>query len=312
MELRQLRYLVAVADEASFTKAAAKAHVAQPGVSAQIRRLERELGQVLLDRSGGTVRVTDAGAAVLPYARAALAAVAAVRDTVDALSGLTRGHVTVGMIGSISSPSLDLPGLLAGFHHDHPNIEITLTEAGSDALIGALRAGHLDVALIAAGPALPPELATEVVVDEPLVLAVSHSDALARRKTVSLDAIRDRPLISLPRGTGLRAYLDDACKSAGFQPRIAFEVGDPRIVAQLASRGLGVALLPESVTSAHPTQLRAIPLARPGLRGRIALAWRTQQPASPAARAFINHARRQFTRPGHADSPGGTRLGRSV
>ena len=132
MELRQLQYLVAVADEASFTRAAARAHVAQPGVSAQIRRLERELGQLLLDRSGGTVRVTEAGAAVLPYARAALAAVDAVRDTVDALAGLTRGHVTAGIVGAISSPDLDLPGLLAGFHRDHPGIEITLTEAGSD------------------------------------------------------------------------------------------------------------------------------------------------------------------------------------
>jgi DNA-binding transcriptional LysR family regulator len=306
MELRQLQYLVAVADEASFTKAATKAHVAQPGVSAQIRRLERELGQVLLDRSGGTVRVTEAGAAVLPYARAALAAVAAVRDSADALAGLTRGHVTVGIIGWISSPSLDLPGLLAGFHHDHPGIEITLTEAASDALIGALRAGRLDVALVAAGPALPPELAAEVVVDEPLVIAVSHSDALARRNTVSLDAIRDRALISLPPGTGLRAYLDDACQSIGFQPRIAFEVGDPHIVAQLAGRGLGVALLPESVTRTYPAQLRAIPLARPGLRGRIALAWRAQQPASPAARAFINHARRQLTRQGSPAVTGAT------
>ena len=244
MELRQLQYLVAVADEASFTRAAAQAHVAQPGVSAQIRRLERELGQPLLDRSGGTVRVTEADAAVLPYARAALAAVAAVRDTVDALAGLTRGHVTAGIVGAIFSPDLDLPGLLAGFHRDHPGIEITLTEAGSDALIGALRAGRLDVALVAGVPALPPELAAEVVVDEPLVIAVSHGDTLARRKTVTLDAIADRALISLPPGTGLRTCLDDACAGAGFRPRIAFEVGDPRIVAQLAGRGLGVASCP--------------------------------------------------------------------
>jgi DNA-binding transcriptional LysR family regulator len=147
------------------------------------------------------------------------------------------------------------------------------------------------VALIAAGPALPPELATEVVVDERLVLAVSHSDALARRKTVSLDAIRDRALISLPRGTGLRAYLDDACKSAGFQPRIAFEVGDPRSVAQLASRGLGVTLLPESVTNAHPTQLRAIPLARPGCAGGShSPGGRNSQPVPQPAPSSTTHA----------------------
>ena len=310
MELRQLQYLVAVADEASFTKAAARARVAQPGVSAQIRRLEQELGQVLLDRSGGTVRVTAAGAAVLPYARAALAAVAAVHETADALAGLSRGQVTVGIVGAISSPGLDLPGLLAGFHHHHPGIDITLTEAGSGTLISELQAGRLDVALIAVGPALPPDLAAEVVVDEPLVIAVSHSDALARRRAISLADLAGRELISLPPGTGLRAYLDDACARLGFQPRIAFEVGDPRLAAQLAARGLGAALLPESVTRDHPAQLCAIPLARPRLRGRIALTWRAGQPVSPAARAFLGHARKQLTRPdatvtvgAHPDQP---------
>jgi len=154
------------------------------------------------------------------------------------------------------------------------------------------------VALVAGDPALPPELAAEVVVDEPLVIAVSHGDVLARRKTVTLDAIRDRALISLPPGTGLRTYLDDACASAGFRPRIAFEVADPRMVAQLAGLSLGVALLPESVTRAHPASLQAVPLVRPRLRGRIALAWRAGQPASPAARAFLSHARTRLTRPG--------------
>ena len=297
MELRQLQYLVAVADEASFTRAAARAHVAQPGVSAQIRRLERELGQPLLDRSGGTVRVTEAGAAVLPYARAALAAVSAMRDTVDALAGLTRGHLTIGIPGSLSSPSLDLPGLLAGFHHDCPGIEITLTEDSSSALVAALRTGRMDVALVATGPAMPADLESAVVVDEPLVIAVSQADTLAGHQAISLDAVRDRVLISLPQGTSLRGSLDDACMRMGFRPRIGFEVADPRIAADLAARGLGVSLLPQSVTAAHPGQLRAIPLRRPMLRGRIALAWRAGQPASPAARAFIGHARRQLTRP---------------
>ncbi len=295
MELRQLEYLVAVADEGSFTRAAARVHVAQPGVSAQIRKLERELGQTLLDRNGPAVRVTDAGAAVLPYARAALAAVAAVRDTVDALAGLTSGHVTIGIIGPISSPSIDLPGLLAGFHRDHPGIEITLTEGGSDGLLAALRAGRLDVALIAPAGALPPGLAATIVADEPLVIAVCHADALAGRESTGLDAIRDRVMISLPPGTGLRGSLDDACSRLGFRPRIGFEVGDPRIAAELAGRGLGVALLPESVASAYPAQLRCVALVDPVLRGRIALAWRAEQPASPAARAFIGHARRQLT-----------------
>ena len=300
MELRQLQYLVSVAEEASFTRAAAKAHVAQPGVSAQIRRLETELGQALLDRSGGTVRVTEAGAAVLPYARAVLAAMAGIRDTVDALAGLVRGHVTIGIVGSIASEGLDLPGLLAGFHHSHPGVEITLSEGDSRSLADGLRAGRLDVALIAVGAAPLPGIAAEVVVDERLVVAVSLADPLAVRTSISLDAIRDRVLVSLPPGTGLRTYLDDACLSMGFQPRIRFEASDPHMVAQLAGRGLGVALLPESVTSAHAARLRAIALTRPVLRGRIALAWRAEAPASPAARAFTDHARARLTLPGRA------------
>src|SRR4051794_37700719 len=103
MELRQLAYLVAVIEEANFTRAAERVHVAQPGVSAQIRRLERELGQPLLDRSSRPVRPTAAGAAVLPYARAALAAAAGARAAVDELAGLMRGEVSIGTVTSLPS-----------------------------------------------------------------------------------------------------------------------------------------------------------------------------------------------------------------
>src|SRR5579864_5915221 len=102
MELHQLEYFVAVVEEASFTRAAARVHVAQPGVSAQVRRLETELGQQLLDRSGRTVRLTEVGAAVLPFARAALSAVTNARLAVDQLAGLVRGQVTVGMVSGCS------------------------------------------------------------------------------------------------------------------------------------------------------------------------------------------------------------------
>lgn len=292
MELRQLQYLVAVADEGSFTRAAASAHVAQPGVSAQVRSLERELGHVLLDRSGGRVRATEVGAAVLPLARAALAAVAGMRGVADEFAGLIRGHVTVGVIGTISAPELDLPGLLARFHGDHPNVEITLSEADSASLLSRLRLGHIDVAVVALGAAPPAGVATEIVVSEPLVAAVSPDDALARRTTISLNEIRDRVLVSLPPGTGVRTCLDEACANLGFRPRISFEASNPRIVAQLAARGLGTAILPESVTTAHADSLRAITLTRPVLRASIALAWRADSPVSPAAKAFISCARR--------------------
>jgi DNA-binding transcriptional LysR family regulator len=293
MELRQLEYFVAVAEEGSFTRAAARVHVAQPGVSAQVRRLERELGQPLLDRSGHTVRLTAVGAAVIGYARAALQAVEGTRSAVAELTGLDRGHVGIGMVASVTAVSL--PGLLAGFHAVRPAVEITLTEGSSDRLLDDLRARHLDVAFVGLAAAPPPGIDTHVVADEPLVAVVSVDDALAARTRIDLAALAGRALICLPRGTGLRALTDQAHAAEGLEPRIGFEASDPHILAGLAVRGLGVAILPESVAAAHAGEVRAIAIDRPRLRARIALAWRTEGPMSPAARAFVEHVRATVT-----------------
>ncbi len=288
MELRQLQYFVTVAEEGNFTRAAEKVHVAQPGVSAQIRRLERELGQELLDRSGRSVRLTEVGAAVLPYARAALAAVEGVRLAVDEMTGLLRGHVAV---GTVTSHSVDLPGLLAGFHQAHPAVEITLSEANSDELVEGLRTGRIDAAVVSIGATAPAGIAFMVVQDQPIVAAVSHDHELAVHTAISLDTLRGRALISLPHGTGLRARLEEACAAAGFTPRIAFEAGDPEVLAQLAARGLGAAILPRAFSEARSRQLRTVAINQPALRGRLVFAWRADGPSSPAGRALVERAR---------------------
>jgi DNA-binding transcriptional LysR family regulator len=292
MEIRQLRYLVAVVEEANFTRAAARLHVAQPGVSAQIRQLERELGQPLLDRSGRSVRPTEAGEAVLPYARAALAAVDGMRQTADEFTGLLRGRVTVGLFSAAATHDLDVVSVLADFHDDHPRVEITLTEDVSDRMFAALRHGELDVAVVGlTGEEPPPGVSLQVVVDEPLVAAVPPHDPLAGRTSVTLAALGDRTLISLPRGTGLRGVLDRACAAAGVRPRIGYEAAAPHVLARLAARGLGVAVLPAGSAAEHGDLLRALEIVRPRLRGRIALAWRTDGPSGPAARAFLTRLR---------------------
>ncbi len=301
MELRQLEYLVAVADEASFTRAAARLHVAQPGVSAQIRQLERELGQDLLDRSGRAVRVTEAGAAVLLYARAALGAVAGARLAVDELTGLVRGHVAVGMV--VACSSFDLANLLADFHRDHPAVEIALSEANTDELVEGLNTGRLDLAFVGLGDTTPPGIEIQLVADEPLVAAVSKDDVLAARKTTTLEALVDRSLMSLPRGTGLRTCLDDACARSGLEPNISLEASNLGILAELASRGLGVAILPESVALANAEKLHAIEVTHPRMRGRLALAWRSAGSISPAARALIGRAQSGFATPAAGRQP---------
>ncbi|GAA2443123.1 LysR family transcriptional regulator [Streptomyces glaucus] len=295
MELRQLEYFVAVAEEASFTKAAARLYVTQPGVSAQIRRLEQELGQQLLDRTGRTVQLTEVGAAVLSYARRALEGVAGMRLVVDDFTGLMRGRVSVGMVRSCAS--LDLPRLLADFHKDHPAVEITLVEENTDRLLEDVRSGALDAAVVALTTVTPPGIDLHVVADEPLVVVVNPGDPLAEHAAIAVDALRERALISLPRGTGMRACLDDACADAGFEPRVAFEASDPDVLAQLAMRGLGPAIVPESLAAAYPGELHALTVTCPRFRGRMALAWRSDGPVGPAGRAFVTHARAALPAP---------------
>jgi DNA-binding transcriptional LysR family regulator len=288
MELRQLEYFVAVAEEANFTRAAERIHVAQPAVSAQIQRLERELGQPLLDRTRRTVRLTAAGEAALPYARAALAAVADIHVAVEELTQLVRGTVT---IGTVTTHSVDIPSLLADFHAEHPNVEITLSSDSSDALIDKVCSGRLDAAIVSVGPDERPEgLDLEVVTDEAIHAAVSLTDELASRKTIRLRDLADRQLIALPVGAGIRHQFDAACARAGVTPRIAFEATTPLALADLAERGLGVAIVPASVPR-NRDALRALAIV-PELRGRLVLAWRSGGPMSPAARVLVEKARR--------------------
>ncbi|WP_172383607.1 LysR substrate-binding domain-containing protein [Streptomyces sp. MNP-20] len=313
MELRQLRYFLTVVEEANFTRAAARLHVAQPGVSAQVRQLERELGQRLLDRSGRTVTVTEAGAAVLPYARAALAAVEGMRQTADEFTGLLRGRVTLGVVSGSATGMFGVAELLADFHDDHPHVEIALTEDTSERMLAALRAGELDVALVGPTTDAPPQgILWDIVVDEPLAAVVAEGDPLIAyveeraglaeaAPGVPLAALAERPLISLPRGTGLRAALERACAQAGFAPRVAFEAAAPDLVAQLAARGLGVAVFPATEAEVAELGLRALPFAEPVPRGRIALARRADGPQGPAAHAFLTRLQEALM-PGAADA----------
>ncbi|MFJ3632616.1 LysR substrate-binding domain-containing protein [Streptomyces sp. NPDC090112] len=320
MELRQLLYFVTVVEEAGFTRAAERLHLAQPGLSSQIQRLERELGQSLLDRSGRSVTPTEVGRALLPHARAALAAAEGVRQVADEFGGLLRGRITVGVLSGVAAHEFDLAAVLAAFHEEHPRIEVALTEGSSDRMLAALQEGALDIALV--GPAQEdpvPGVSFQVLVDEPLVAAVAPDHPLAGGTEAGrteagaagagtgtgagtgaaagagglpLEALRGLPVISLPRGTGTRGVLERACARAGFRPRVVFEAADPRFLAQLAGRGLGVAVVPrpaESVTAG--SGLLLLPFAAPVPRARIVLAWRTAGPTGPAAAALLARLR---------------------
>ncbi len=303
MELRQLEYFVAVAEEANFTRAARRLHISQPGISAQIRQLERELGQPLLDRSGRAVRLTDVGAAMLPHARAALDAASTARLVVDQLAGLVRGTVAVGMVCGCALPLL--ADLLAEFHHRYPGVGVSLTEAGSDELLAAVADGRLDLALIGTAgstadrrdTAAPTAgLEASVIVDDPHVAGVAPGDELAARSTITVAGLRDRRLVCLPRGTGVRAALDGACAAAGFQPTVVLEASSLAMVAHLGGLGLGVAILPASTTGSYQHALHVLRVTRPEIRARLEVVWDLDAVTRPAGRALVDHARSYLQR----------------
>jgi DNA-binding transcriptional LysR family regulator len=294
MELRQLEYFVAVAEEANFTRAAERVHISQSGVSAQIRRLEQELGVNLIDRAGRTATLTAAGAAALDHARGVLSAAHAVRQAVDDVSGVIRGRLDVGMVsGCTITPLFDA---LAAFGRAHPGIEISLTEDNADRLTDRVRAGEIDVALIGAAGATPEGLAALTIVSERLVAAAPAGHPLLQRTgECTLAEVVGHPLVCMPPGTGVRPVLDAACASRELTPEIALVASAPDAVADLAQRGLGVAILSESMTAVGDGRLEAVAITDVEIAAILALVWRPDP--SPALRALLHHARRAF---GHA------------
>lgn len=291
MELRQLEYLVAVAEEANFTRAAERVHISQSGVSAQIRQLEHELGAALIDRSTRTARLTDAGAAALPHARAALASSAALRQAVDDVNGLIRGRLVVGMVTACTvSPLFDA---LARFHGAHPGVTITLLEDDSAALAGRVRAGTADLALIGAAGGPPPDLEALQIVSEGLAAAVPPGHPLlAEPAPAKLADLAGYPIVCLPQGTGVRAVLDEACAAHGVRLGIALEASAPGTVADLAARGLGVAVLSETMAASFAGQLRSVRIGDIGIPALLALVWKPAP--GPAVQAFVRYCRQAF------------------
>ena len=293
MELRQLEYLVAVAEAANFTRAADQVHVSQSGISAQIRQLERDLGAVLFDRSGRTATLTVAGEAAIGHARAVLASAAALRQAVDEVNGLVRGRLTVGMVTACTVTALF--DALSAFHRAYPAIEVTLAEDNSDRLIEQVRTGAADLALIGAAGDLPEGVNGVTVISEDLVAAVPPGHPLASLSTVSLAELAGCPVISMATGTGVRAVYDQACASAGLEPSIAFQASAPSAVADLAGRGLGVAIFSATMATFYTDRLIAVPVTGVATPSLLALIWKTAP--SPALREFVACARDAFGMP---------------
>lgn len=291
MELRQLEYFSAVARHGHFTRASHELNVAQPAVSQQIKRLEAELGLQLLHRSTRRVELTEPGAALLTRANRILAEVEAARQEVSEFAGVLRGTVE---IGTIPVSSLDTPGLLGAFREVHPGIGLHLHEQSLAVLLPMLRSGELDLCFALADPAdLGQSIDGVVLFQEELVIVVATDHPLAKRTRVGLTRLAGEPLVRFRSGSALQGAVEDEFERAGVTPSFAFETLELEMMRALASRGLGVALLPKGYLLREGPPVAAVPL-RPRVQLPVSLLWRVDRKLPPAAQAFLDAALRQL------------------
>jgi len=298
IDLRRLRYFVAVAESLHFGRAAARLHMSQPPLSRQIQQLEREIGVLLLRRSKRRVELTDAGAYLLDQARAMLAEAETLAVRTRRVESGETGRLALGFISTVDYSVL--PGLLSAYRAAHPGVTLELRELTGDVQLRELHEGRIDAGMLLA-PVDDAALAMLPLLREPLVAALPADDLLARsRAPLSLASLTGRPFVIFPRSAapGLYDAIIEFCRQAGFTPRIAQEAIQMQTIVSLVSAGLGVALVPASLRDMRRRGVvyRQLRQASPLLT--ILLAWHAASRSACLA---------QFVATARASVRGGTR-----
>jgi DNA-binding transcriptional LysR family regulator len=288
--LEALRRFVVVAEELSFFKAARRLHVVQSGVSSVIAALERELGATLFVRDRHAVALTEAGRALLPEARATLAAAQAAADAVAETTAGLRGTLRVGTM--ISTGAVDVSEVLSRFHRAHPGVAVRLRQApgGSADLARAVAEGTLDLALLSLPGEPPAGVEVRQLAEEPMILICAPGHPLAGSGSVEVGQLAEETFVDFPVGWGTRAMTDRAFAAAGVERQVAFEVASYGTAARLVGDGLGIAFVPASAAAEMP-EVAPVTVDSPALTWRIQVATTARRRQSAAARAFLDDLR---------------------
>ncbi|MFE3019965.1 LysR family transcriptional regulator [Streptomyces sp. NPDC059256] len=286
MELRTLEYFVAVAEEGSFTKAAARCHVVQPAISQQIQGLEKELGEPLFERLPRQVVLTSGGAALLPHARSCLAAAAAAALEFADRSGLLSGSLALGTVGGLEGTYI--PRLLGEYHRRYPGVSVSLTGASSPSLLTKVRDGGIDAAVVASPPeGLPASVGSRVLLEDRIVAVLPAGGRAANRPLRLHEAARS-PLISYGPDSGVHAFIRDAFAAKAIQLDIAYATNDVALQIALVAEGVGIALTSHAspVLTADP-RFVVVPL-EPAIRLRKVFVWRLGPQLSAPLRTILD------------------------
>jgi DNA-binding transcriptional LysR family regulator len=288
MEIHQLRYFVAVADEGSFSRAAAKVRVAQPSLSQQIRKLEAEVGQPLFDRLPRSVVLTEAGRCLIDYARQILASIGDARRCVDELKGEVAGELVVGAIPTIA-PYV-LPELIGKFQKRHPEVTLEIVEEVTDGITRRVEAGELDVAL-ASTCHQSPTLRRESLGNEPLLALVPEGHPLAKKTLVELDDLKSQRFLLLHEMHCLSQQVNHLLEARRLRPEIALAGSQLGTIANMVAAGIGVSIVPQMMAKhqAIPGCV-SLPFAPPVPERELNLLYNPLRFQSKAAAAFRREA----------------------
>ncbi|MGO6683113.1 LysR family transcriptional regulator [Rhizobium leguminosarum] len=273
MELRHLRYFLAVAEEGNFTRAAGKLGIGQPPLSQQIRDLEREVGAALFHRVPHGAELTAAGAAFLREAKASLAAAEKAKLAAQSANRGETGRLSLGFTAS-SAFNPVVSTTIRRFRARWPEVQLSLTEMNTLALMQKLERGELDATFMRPSLDDPAGIRLRRLPDEPMVIALPASHPLARRSELPLAALADEPFILFPRLVGLSLYDDVvlACRKAGFELTVAQEAPQISSVVNLVAADLGVSIVPASISQIKLEGVAYRPIEGPPAVARLALA----------------------------------------
>lgn len=274
IELRHLRYFVAVAEELHFGRAAERLHLAQPPLSQQIRKLEEILGYPLFVRTSRAVRLTAAGDVFLDRARRTLRGV---QEDIDEARSIGRGDVGSLRVGFIGSSMLTpLPEVFGRYRHQYPKVQLQLQESFSSALEQSLLKGTLDAGFLRDGDPMP-GLTIEPLFSEAFVAVLPHTHPLAGRRSISAALLRDEPFVFFSPAAGKLAYERpiSLCEEHGFRPRVVQEAPQWLTILRLIGAGLGVTIAPECVKQIASPHVVCIGLRGARVRSEIELAYRS-------------------------------------
>ena len=288
MEIHQLRYFVAVAEEGSFSRAAAKVRVAQPSLSQQIRKLEAEVGQPLFDRLPRSVVLTEAGRCLIDYARQILASIGDARRCVDELKGEIAGKVAVGAIPTIA-PYV-LPELVVTFQKHYPDVTLEIVEDVTKGVTRRIDAGELDVAL--ASTCRPsPTLRRESLGTEPLLALVPKAHPLAKKDFVEFDDLKSLRFLLLHEMHCLSQQVNHLLESRRLRPEIALVGSQLNTIANMVAASIGISIVPQMMVKHHATPgCVSLPFAPPVPERELNLVYNPLRFQSKAAAAFRREA----------------------